>query len=144
MTKISRLKRMIGPNGRPLTLADLPPIDLKRWLPGDKANIATAVRGGLITADEVCKRYKLTLEELEIWEQSLASHGIEGLRVSRSRRLLTAPNNGVGSQELSIEYDGALLTEALAKLRKSHPRQSLQQGALALNRVRSVGHVSTH
>jgi hypothetical protein len=87
MTKISPLKRMIGPNGRPLTVADLPPCDLKHWLPGHKAKIATAVRGGLITADEVCKRYKLTLEELETWEQSLASGGIDALRVSRSRRL---------------------------------------------------------
>jgi hypothetical protein len=55
MMKISRLKRMFGPDGRQLTIADLPPIDLKRWLPGHKAKIATAVRGGLITADEVCK-----------------------------------------------------------------------------------------
>ena len=91
MTKISRPNRVIGPNGRQLTLADLPPTDLKRWFPGHKAKIATAVRGGLIGADEVCKRYKLTLEELEIWEQSLASQGIGGLRVSRSRRLLAVP-----------------------------------------------------
>jgi len=82
---------MIGPNGRPLTLADLPPTDIKHWLPGHKANIATAVRGGLITADEVCKRYRLTLEELGTWEQRLVSHGIAGLRVSR-RRPRAAPN----------------------------------------------------
>jgi hypothetical protein len=92
MIKIRRLKEVVGQNGRQLTLADLPPTNLKHWLPVHKANIASAVRGGLISVDEVCKRYKLTLEELEIWEQSLASHGIEGLRVSRRRRLLAAPN----------------------------------------------------
>jgi len=86
MTKIWRLKRVIGPNGRQLTLADLPPTNLKHWLPRHKADIVTTVRGGLINADEICKRYRLTLEELKIWEQALDSHGVEGLRVTRIRR----------------------------------------------------------
>lgn len=81
-----RLKSVIGPNGRPCTLADLPSTNLKRWLPSHKASIATVVRGGLISADEVCKRYKLTLEELKMWEQALADHGLDGLRNSRIRR----------------------------------------------------------
>jgi hypothetical protein len=83
MTKIWQLKKVTGPNGRQLTLADLPPTNLKHWLPYHKANIVTTVRGGLITADEICKRYKLSLEEFRIWEQALDSHGVGGLRVTR-------------------------------------------------------------
>jgi hypothetical protein len=76
----------MGPNGRQLTLADLPPTNLKHWLPTHKANIAAAVRGGLITADEVCRRYRLTMEELKTWERVLDRHGVEGLRVTRIHR----------------------------------------------------------
>ena len=115
MTKIWRLKSTIGLNGRHLTLADLPPIDLKHWLPAHKANIATAVRGRLITADEVCKRYKLTLEELKMWEQNLANHGIEGLRASRSRRSVAAPQQALGPRPqglASCSANRALGTEA--------------------------------
>lgn len=84
--KISRLKRAIGPDGRYLTLADLPPTNLKHWLPCHKASILTTVRGGLIGADEICKRYQLTMEELKTWERAFESHGIEGLRVTRISR----------------------------------------------------------
>ena len=85
--KISRLKRAIGPDGRCLTLADLPPTDLKHWLPCHKARIVTTVRGGLISAEEICKRYQLTLEELNTWERAFERNGIEGLHVRRISRL---------------------------------------------------------
>jgi len=67
MSRNWHLKAVIGPDGRRLTLADLPPIDLKRWYPQHKACIATAVRKGLISAEEACKRYRLTMEEIQIW-----------------------------------------------------------------------------
>jgi hypothetical protein len=86
MTKIWRLKSMLGPNGRQLTLADLPATNLSHWLPIHKARIASAVRGGLITADEVCKRYGLSLEELAIWGEALDRYGVQGLRVTRIQR----------------------------------------------------------
>ena len=43
----SRARYVIGPDGRPLTVADLPPRDTKRWVTRRKAELVVAVRGGL-------------------------------------------------------------------------------------------------
>jgi hypothetical protein len=50
----SRARYVIGPDGRALTVADLPPRDTKRWVTRRKAELVAAVRGGLLTLDEVC------------------------------------------------------------------------------------------
>ena len=42
-----RVKYVIGPDGSPLTIADLPPADTKRWVIRRKAEVVAAVRGGL-------------------------------------------------------------------------------------------------
>jgi hypothetical protein len=86
MSRTQRLKTIAGPNGRPLTLGNLPPVKPNRWFPTHKADIVVAVRGGLITADQACKRYKLTLEEFTLWQRAFESNGIAGLRVARARR----------------------------------------------------------
>lgn len=83
MSPTPRLKTIIGPNGRPLTLGDLPPVRPNRWFPSHKANVVAAVRGGLITAEQACKRYKLTVEEFTRWQQAFESHGVAGLKVAR-------------------------------------------------------------
>jgi hypothetical protein len=82
----SRLKTITGPNGRPLTLGDLPPVKPNRWFPGHKANVVAAVLGGLMTADQACERYKLTREEFTVWLQAFDSQGAKGLRVTRAKR----------------------------------------------------------
>ena len=43
----SRVRYVIGPDGSPLTVADLPPKDTKRWVIRRKAEVVAAVRGGL-------------------------------------------------------------------------------------------------
>jgi hypothetical protein len=85
VTRPLRLKEVIGHDGRHLTLVDLPATNLKRWLPCHKASIVSVVRGGLITVDEICQRYGLSVEELNIWERALDRHGIKGLRVTKGR-----------------------------------------------------------
>jgi hypothetical protein len=94
MSPNQRLKTIAGPNGRPLTLGNLPPVKPSRWFPTHKAEIVVAVRGGLITADQACKRYKLTLEEFTLWQTAFETHGIAGLRVARAKR---PPKSGHGS-----------------------------------------------
>jgi hypothetical protein len=86
MSRNWQLKSVIGPDGRRLTLADLPPIDLKRWYASHKISIVFAIRGGLITAGEICRRYHLSLEELTHWENALDSHGLDGLRSTPPRQ----------------------------------------------------------
>ena len=58
-----RVKYVIGPDGSPLTVADLPPTDTKRWVIRRKAEVVAAVRGGLLSLEEACTRYTLTVDE---------------------------------------------------------------------------------
>ena len=71
---------VMGPAGTPLTIDDLPPADTKRWVARRKAEVVTAVRGGLIDLDEACERYQLSVEEFLSWERLIVSHGLRGLR----------------------------------------------------------------
>ena len=44
-----RVKYVIGPDGSPLTIADLPPKTTRRWVIRRKAEVVAAVRGGLLS-----------------------------------------------------------------------------------------------
>ena len=79
----SRAIYVVGPNGQHLSINDLPPNNTKRWVVRRKAELVAAVRGGLISLQEVCERYKLSEEEFQSWEESLNQHGIQGLRATR-------------------------------------------------------------
>jgi hypothetical protein len=74
---------VIGPTGAPLTLDDLPPRETERWVIRRKAEVVAAVRGGLLTLDEACERYRLTNEEFLGWQKSIDQHGLAGLRTTR-------------------------------------------------------------
>ncbi len=78
-----RLPYVIGPDGSPLTMADLPARDTTRWVISHKAQIVAAVRGGLLSLEEACERYTLTVEEFLSWQQSIDRHGLPGLRTTR-------------------------------------------------------------
>ncbi|MGC1578086.1 MAG: DUF1153 domain-containing protein, partial [Beijerinckiaceae bacterium] len=41
-----RVKYVIGPDGSPLTIADLPSVATRRWVIRRKAEVVAAVRGG--------------------------------------------------------------------------------------------------
>ena len=73
---------VIGPDGRTLTLADLPKPDTTRWVTRRKAEVVAAVQGGLISLDEACERYRLSVEEYLSWQHAIARHGLDGLRAT--------------------------------------------------------------
>jgi hypothetical protein len=77
---------VIGPDGSPLSLADLPPPSTRRWVSRRKAEVVTAVRGGLLSLDEACKRYNLTSEEFLAWQNALDRFGLPGLRTTRIKQ----------------------------------------------------------
>lgn len=81
--KIKRENVVIGPEGTPLTMADLPKPDTVRWVIRRKAEVVAAVRGGLLTLEGACERYGLSSEEFLAWQRSIESHGISGLRTTR-------------------------------------------------------------
>jgi hypothetical protein len=78
-----RVNYVLGPDGSPLTIADLPPRETKRWVIRRKAEVVAAVRGGLISLDEACKRYTLSVEEFMSWQRAIDRHGLAGLRTTR-------------------------------------------------------------
>lgn len=78
-----RVKYVIGPDGSPLTLADLPPGHTRRWVIRRKAEVVAAVRGGLLSLEEACKRYTLTVDEFLSWQAAIDRHGLPGLRTTR-------------------------------------------------------------
>jgi len=79
----SREPYVIGPDGTPLTLADLPPTNTKRWVIRRKAEVVAAVRGGLLELEEACRRYNLTVEEFLSWQKAIDQYGLPGLRATR-------------------------------------------------------------
>jgi hypothetical protein len=78
-----RAARVLGPDGRLLTLAELPPPGTTRWVIRRKAEVVLAVRGGLLTLEEACARYTLTIEEFLSWQRAIDRHGLAGLRTTR-------------------------------------------------------------
>lgn len=73
---------VIGPDGRTLTLADLPQRETTRWVTRRKAEVVAAVQGGLLSLDEACERYRLSVEEFLSWQHAIARHGMDGLRAT--------------------------------------------------------------
>jgi hypothetical protein len=74
---------VIGPLGEPLSLDRLPPADTKRWVARRKAEVVAAVTGGLLTMDEACTRYSISVEEFASWTRAVDVAGMRGLRVTR-------------------------------------------------------------
>jgi hypothetical protein len=78
-----RPKYVLGPDGSPLTIADLPAPGTKRWVIRRKAEVIAAVRGGLLSLEEACSRYMLTVDEFLSWQSAIDQHGLAGLRTTR-------------------------------------------------------------
>jgi hypothetical protein len=66
------MKRAIGPDGRWLTLADLPSPNTTRWVIRRKAEVLAAVRGDLLSLEDACSHYALSREEVLSWQQGIA------------------------------------------------------------------------
>jgi len=75
--------KVLGPTGLPMTAKDLPPTTIKRWVIRRKAEVVAGVKGGLISLDEACKRYDLSIDEFRSWQRLFDSHGMRGLRTTK-------------------------------------------------------------
>ncbi len=75
--------KVIGPTGRPLRLEDLPPANTKRWVIRRKAEVVAAVRGGLLSLEDACRKYTLSVEEFLSWQRAIDQNGLPGLRITR-------------------------------------------------------------
>lgn len=66
-----------------MTLEDLPAPNTKRWVIRRKAQVVVAVRSGIISLNDACRRYNLSIEEFLSWQRLIDRHGIGGLRATR-------------------------------------------------------------
>ena len=71
--------------------SSLPPANVTRWTIRRKAAVVVAINNGVLTAEEACRRYQLTEEELRSWQQAYAAHGLPGLRSTRLQQYRTRP-----------------------------------------------------
>ena len=100
--KTGRPNYVIGPMGTILTPADLPPPKTRRWVKRRKAEILTAVHGGLLSLDDACARYQLSVEEFLSWQ-----HAIE-----RSR----SPESSASADQLTRTSESSTIDEKVELL----------------------------
>ena len=84
-----RPAQVIGPLGESLTLESLPHPSTTRWVVRRKAEVVSAVNGGLLSVDDACARYGLSLEEFAGWQRAVDRSGMPGLRVTRIQHYRT-------------------------------------------------------
>jgi hypothetical protein len=96
----SKGQAVIGPAGQPLTIEDLPPPETKRWVIRRKAEVVAGVRNGLISLEDACNRYKLSVDEFLSWQRLIEEHGVRGLRTTRLQQYRRPTDNE------DIEVDG--------------------------------------
>lgn len=81
-----RPSTVVGPLGEVLTFDSLPPPATSHWVARRKAEVVAAVDGGLLTQEEACERYDLTIDEMVSWQRAAERFGLRGLRVTRMQR----------------------------------------------------------
>lgn len=74
-----------GPKAEGASAADdgLPPDDTVRWVPSRKAAVLRAIREGRISLEQACRRWRLSVEEIRLWERAVDRVGPHALRVTR-------------------------------------------------------------
>jgi len=83
---VPHLHYVVGPNGSPLSIADLPSPNIRRWVVHRKAEVVAAICGGLLSLEDAHKRYNLTTDEFLEWYRQAARHGLPGLRTTKIQK----------------------------------------------------------
>jgi hypothetical protein len=79
---------LLGPDLEELTLNALPAQGpSERWSMMRKGRVIAAVQHGLLSLDEACARYAMSVDEYLSWESALQRHGLSGLRALAPREL---------------------------------------------------------
>ena len=100
----SRVKYVIGPDGTALTLSDLPDADTARWAIRRQAEVVAAVRGGLLTLEDACDRYRLTVGEFLLWQRSIDRYGLAGFGTTRFQDMGRGPEATAEPVPLITDY----------------------------------------
>jgi hypothetical protein len=95
-----------------LSVADLPSPDTRRWVIARKAAVVAAVQYGVLSIEEACDRYSLSIEEYLCWQRLIERHGVAGLRVTRLReyRIPAQRDAPVSASSTKVERLGPVET----------------------------------
>jgi len=66
---------VIGADGDIITRGSLPPSSTQHWRIRLKAKVVAAVESGLITREEACERYRMSVEEYFEWRRRVERSG---------------------------------------------------------------------
>ena len=86
LKKVKGPRAVTLPDGSVMTRADLPSADTRRWVASRKAQVIKALSAGLISREEAIERYALSEEELDLWFEAVARHGIRALKVTKIQK----------------------------------------------------------
>jgi hypothetical protein len=64
----------------------LPPPGTRRWTARRKAALLAAVEAGLLSMEETCSSYSLTIEEFLSWQLRIEQHGLVGLQTRKIKQ----------------------------------------------------------
>lgn len=67
---------VIGADGDIITRGSLPPTSTQHWRIRLKAKVVAAVESGLITREEACARYGMSVEEYFEWRRRVENSGL--------------------------------------------------------------------
>jgi hypothetical protein len=56
---------------------------VERWTPRRKAKVIDDIANGVITLEQACQQYDLSIDEIAEWQKMHARDGVSGLRVTR-------------------------------------------------------------
>ena len=109
---VDPLRFVDGRTQRPASLADLPPPSTRRWVIRRKAEVVAAVRGGLLSLDDACKRYTLTVEEFLAWQHAIDRFGLAmmGTDLSVDLNLGFGDDPQGGANANTIDWTATALT----------------------------------
>jgi hypothetical protein len=79
--------------GAPQGLCALLAKDTKHRVIQRKAEVVAEVRGGLLSLEEACERYKRTFNEFLSWQRSIDRHGLHAIALQHPT-LPTLHNHG--------------------------------------------------
>ena len=65
--------------------AILPASNVKRWGAHRKAAVVDAVSQGLLSLEDACARYALTIDEFRSWQETVSRHGVAGLKAKMAQ-----------------------------------------------------------
>jgi len=82
---VSTIRVVRGPDGVPICLNDLPPDHTARWIKKKKRLVAAAVKGGLLSREEAARRYRLSMEELSTWLDTISGNTLAGSHIPERR-----------------------------------------------------------